>query len=328
MAPTDPWLAPPTPGQQPASNTPVGSSPPAWFNLHAQSLPAETLNLSAPPNDWTAMRAATEFPSDGKEWKPKTPPHLVVSIIAQLLKLISDSSPPTVPSPGDYNAQKREQSPGSLSAQVLSSQETPPSVRNSNPAFLASPYNYSRENVQIRYPQEEAVMRPISMYPGVGGPSVVKIGYAEYPSILIAQSRDFLPSVKVRKSSQPAVHIYTGLPLRVDDQYDAVAKQHVFRPLDRLPGEPSRNEQAEEEGLINPYIRQKQPTIFFHYDKQTAYCGAGGPDCQPWQPRICIDTTSLWWPTIQCVFANPPPNSRPNGGINALIDERCELEGV
>ncbi|KAL8447616.1 hypothetical protein Emag_004226 [Eimeria magna] len=315
MTPTESWLAPPnTVHPQAPSNTPPTPSPPGWLSMQTQSVPAETLRLSPQPNDWMSMRAATEMPGDEKEWKPKTPPQLVVSIIGQLLKLLPEPSP-RGPVSSDTAVHKREESSETFSPHIPL-QEPPASVPSSNPAFLSPPSPFSRETVQIKYTQEEAVVRPPSFWPPSGPPATLRISYSEYPSIYIVQSRDFLPSIKVRKSSQPAVHIYTRIPLRVEDQFDSIAKQHAFRPLDRLPGEPSRNEQAEEEGLINPYIRQKQPTIFFHYvAPNTPRSTPAGGDSLAWQPRICIDTTSLWWPSIQCVFANPP-NTRAAGGIN------------
>ncbi|KAL8448829.1 hypothetical protein Emed_003537 [Eimeria media] len=309
---TETWLAPPPTGHPPpAINAPPPSSPPGWLGMQTQSVPAETLRLTPPPNDWMSLRAATEMPGDAKEWKPKTPPQLVVSIIGQLLKLLPEPSPRgRVPS-DSAAVQKREESSETFSPQMPSQEPS------SNPSFLNPSTPYSRETVQIRYTQEESVVRPPSFWPPSGPPATLRISYSEYPSIYIVQSRDFLPSIKVRKSSQPAVHIYTRIPLRVDDQFDSIAKQHTFRPLDRLPGEPSRNEQAEEEGLINPYIRQKQPTVFFHYvaPNTPRSIPASGDSTLAWQPRICIDTTSLWWPSIQCVFATPP-NTRPTGGIN------------
>ncbi|KAL8438650.1 hypothetical protein ACSSS7_000023 [Eimeria intestinalis] len=279
--------------------------------MQTQSVPAETLRVSPPPNDWMSLRAATEMPGDAKEWKPKTPPQFVVSIIGQLLKLLPEPSPRS-PTPTDNCVHKREES-SETSTPQLPSQEPPP-VPTPDPASLNPPSPFSRETVQIRYTQEE--VRPPSFWPPSGPPPTLKVSYSEYPSIYIVQSRDFLPSIKVRKSSQPAVHIYSRIPLRVDDHFDCVARQNPFRPLDRMPGEPSRNEQAEDEGLINPYIRQKQPTVFFHYvSPNTPRSIPANGDSLPWQPRICIDTTSLWWPTIQCVFASPP-NARQAGGIN------------
>ncbi|KAL8269802.1 hypothetical protein Esti_006281 [Eimeria stiedai] len=299
MTPNDLWLAPPSTGRpQVAGKTPPTSSPPAWLNMQTQSVPAETLRLDAPATDWMSMRAATEMPGDAKGWKPKKPPQLVVSIISHLLKLLPEPSPRN-PISSENTVHKREESTETFTPEIAS-QEPPTSVPSSNPALLSPPSHFSRETVQIRYTDEEAVVRPPSFVPPFEPPATLRISYSEYPSIYIVQSRDFLPCIKVRKSSQPAVHIYTRIPLRVEDQFDSIAKQHSFRPLDRLPGEPSRNEQAEEEGLINPYIRQKQPTVFFHYvaPKTPRSIPARG-DTLAWQPRICIDTTSLWWPSIQ-----------------------------
>lgn len=242
----------------------------------------------------------------------------MVSIIGQLLKLLPDPPQPNPSSAGDSSAHKRESS-NATSAVPIPAQEPQSSFANPNPsgaALLTPPSPYARDaTTSKRANAEGSALRPIFPLPAAGTSAVLRICYAEHPSVFIVQSREFQPYVQVRKSSQPAVHIYCKFPLRIDDQFDAVTKQHNFHSFDPLPGEPLRNEAAEEEGLINPYIRQKQPTIFFHCDGQNASSFASGGDGQPWQPRICIDTTSLWWPSIQCTFASSS-SSRSTAGLN------------
>lgn len=325
MTSPEPWFLPHHVGQQPqASDThPAGTSS-GWFqNLHMQSVPAESLRTNREGNDWLAARAATEHPAEGKEWRPRTPPHLVVSIIGELLKLLPDAPQPNASSAGDIGAHKRETSNGSFvmpfSAPVPA-QEPPASLPNPNHnrAILPTPPPpYARGSaISKRVDAEGSALRPLFTFPAAGTSATLRICYAEYPSIFIVQTKEFQPYVQVRRSSQPAVHIYGRFPLRIDDQFDAGSKQHDFHSFEPLPGEPLRNEEAEEEGLINPYIRQKQPTVFFHFADQSPSSFASGGDGQPWQPRICIDTTSLWWPSIQCTFANPS-SSRLTAGVNA-----------
>lgn len=278
-----------------------------WLrNLYTQSGPPESLRPPQQGPDWVANRAASENPADWKGWEPRTPPQLVVSIIGQLLKLLPDSPEPSINSK-ECSVSKIGTPSSESTVPTLAHEPLTSIPRSGGAAVHAQPFQHALPAPSYKPTHaEEAVSRQIQPSPNAGLQGALRIGYAKYPSVFINQSEDFQPVVQVRKSSHPAVHIYSRVPIQIDDKFDAMVKQHAGTSLDPLPGDASRNEEAEEEGLINPYIRQKQPTIFFHTDAHIAG--------SPLAPRICIDTTSLWWPAIQCTSCN----SRQAGGVSAL----------
>ncbi|CDJ65303.1 hypothetical protein, conserved [Eimeria necatrix] len=305
MTSAEPWVMASAVAQQQQAgegrripSTPVGM----FKNLQTQSVPAESFHPTRSANEWMGARAATEQLPEDKEWAPRTPPQLVVSIIGQLLKLLPDP-PRCNPSSAHEDIPHKRESIGGGSASPLPLQEpssgglpTTPSA----PVPINSQSPYSQDGLLQEHTNTTVSMIQSPAHP-LSAPVVavsLKINYAEYPCVFVVQSRDFQPYVQVRKSSQPAVHIYAKIPLHIEDHFDSSFKSNSPSPT--FPGPlvvegPSKEEELE--GLVNPYIRDNQPTIFFHRD-------SANQNGQHWKPRICIDTTSMWWPSIQCTFAS------------------------
>lgn len=274
-------------------------------------------------NDWMGARSATEHPAEDKAWTPKGPPPLFISIISQLLKLLPEASAPTARDLIKGNRQEQGSSVSSahptpaseLTTTSISSVPKQGALPDIGLPDMQSPYKGEAAPFKSKTNAADGGPRPYDFPPAYMISPVVKIGYAEYPSVFIVQSEDFQPHVQVRRSSQPGVHIYGHFPLQVDNRPDEVAKHQGFHIPEPLPEEPSLYEEAQKEGLVNLYVRQRQPTVFFHYNGRSAAPGTKEDESNASLPRICIDTTSLWWPSIQCTFSsNQSPQS--TGGFN------------
>ena len=343
MTSAEPWAAATAAAGAPQQNIlSTAQSPDSLFQpLQTQSVPAESLNSIGPyRNNWLGLRAATEVPEQKKEdWAPNTPPQLVVSIIGQLLKLLPDNSKSNPNTHANEEAAsgsfKSDSSIGATSVSPQSFAASSGGAACSTTVSMSNPLDSSPFKPQMQShapalflsqphfnPFSSAAAGAAATPAGAAASAAtVKIAYAECPCVFVVQSADYQPYVQIRRSSQPAIHIYTRSPLTIEDQFDATAQQQQQQQVRVLPpGEHAAAAAAaaamEYEGLESPYSNPSQPTIFIHHDNSFK-------EKHQWKPRICIDTTTFWWPSVQCTFLSPNQNNlfRNNPFANYLNDD-------